>query len=383
MKHIQKILVSMVFSLIIVVSSLVTPATTFAVNGASCTNPGLCGSAAVGCDTGEICEDTWGLGGNCAASNGRCENRDQDRAEICGFTNQTDGWCGVSGGCAQGYLCNGLKQVCELSNGSAGAPGGATCKNASNVYNEQCGWSTSNQCGAAGVCEQGYRCVSVPSTISRTGYACRPDPAGTANMCPGSPNLPAQPVQLLCGQTTDNPSATCGCTGASLTLNPNINQTTDPSKRYCCGWINGSSCSNTAPTTPTTPVNPVNPVNPNNPVDPANNLNIFSGPNSKDFEALNPLKSQGTESINSAYFTSPAGIISRVLLFAFPIAGLILFIMLVWAGFQILMGAFQGGSKAIDAGKQRATTALVGFLLLFVSYWIMQIIETIFSITIL
>jgi uncharacterized membrane protein len=86
--------------------------------------------------------------------------------------------------------------------------------------------------------------------------------------------------------------------------------------------------------------------------------------------------------VTNAYFTSPAGIISRVLLFAFPIAGLILFVMLVWAGFQILAGASQG-SKSIEAGKQRATTAIVGFILLFVAYWIMQIIEIVFSIQIL
>jgi hypothetical protein len=47
-----------------------------------------------------------------------------------------------------------------------------------------------------------------------------------------------------------------------------------------------------------------------------------------------------------------------------------------------LAGASQG-SKSIEAGKQRATTAIVGFILLFVAYWIMQIIEIVFSIQIL
>ncbi|NCN24376.1 MAG: hypothetical protein GW945_02745 [Candidatus Pacebacteria bacterium] len=55
--------------------------------------------------------------------------------------------------------------------------------------------------------------------------------------------------------------------------------------------------------------------------------------------------------------------------------------MLSWAGFEMLAGA--SSEKSLDAGKQRATAAIVGFLLLFVSYWIMQIVEVIFGITIL
>jgi hypothetical protein len=434
----KKKLISFLVALSLALSSFVVPTTTYAVAGAYCNQPGQCGTQSEGCDAGEVCEDTIGWGGTCAASNGRCDNRDASRAEICGFTNSTDGWCNDSGGCAQGYLCNGTKQICELSDGTTGAPGGATCKNIQLIYNKQCGWATANQCGNDGACEYGYRCVSVASTVSRTGYACRPDPAGTANKCPESPSTPpevlacgqsstnpnvscscpdANPdnkpitlpgnkyccgwkvnggadcsstepsVPMLCGQTTSNSTATCRCVGANLVRNTNVNATTERDQMYCCGWIDGKNCSSTEiapnPGDPSNP-NPPPAADPNSPVaDPDNSFNIFQGPNSQDFNNLNPLKSQGTASINDVYFTSPGGVISRVLLFAFPIAGLILFIMLVWAGFQILMGAFQGGSKAIDAGKQRATTALIGFLLLFVSYWIMQIIETIFSITIL
>lgn len=67
--------------------------------------------------------------------------------------------------------------------------------------------------------------------------------------------------------------------------------------------------------------------------------------------------------------------------FAFPIAGLILFVMLIWGGFEIL--AQSATKKSIDAGKQRITNALVGFFLLFASYWIAQLIEVIFGVTIL
>jgi hypothetical protein len=67
--------------------------------------------------------------------------------------------------------------------------------------------------------------------------------------------------------------------------------------------------------------------------------------------------------------------------FAFPIAGIILFLMIVWGGFEMVTGATN--AKSMDAGKQRITAAVIGFILLFSSYWLMQIIETVFGLAIL
>lgn len=78
--------------------------------------------------------------------------------------------------------------------------------------------------------------------------------------------------------------------------------------------------------------------------------------------------------------STPRGILSQVLAYAFPLAGLILFVMLVWGGFEILSGATT--KKSLDAGKQRITSAIVGFLLLFSSYWIMRVVEIIFGVNI-
>lgn len=108
-------------------------------------------------------------------------------------------------------------------------------------------------------------------------------------------------------------------------------------------------------------------------------FDIFAGPNSETFRKLNPFII-----MNSPYasvFNSPAGIINRVLLFLFPISGLILFFMLVWGGFEIVRNA--SGQKAIEAGRQRITMALLGFGLLFASFWIIQIVEYIFGLAIL
>lgn len=115
---------------------------------------------------------------------------------------------------------------------------------------------------------------------------------------------------------------------------------------------------------------------------------LLSPPGDAFFNMVDPLQHGGGQTIlddqASPYanqLNSPGGIVSRALDFAFPIAGLILFVMLVWAGFEILVGA--PSKKSIDAGKQRATAALVGFLLLFATYWIFQIIEVVFGVRIL
>ncbi len=108
-------------------------------------------------------------------------------------------------------------------------------------------------------------------------------------------------------------------------------------------------------------------------------LDIFAGPSSADFKLLNPF-----EMYNSPYknqFKSPAGIINRTLLFAFPLAGLLLFLMIVWGGLEMVIGATN--KKSMDQARQRITSAVIGFGLLFTSYWIVQIVEYIFNLAIL
>ncbi|MEP7167345.1 MAG: pilin [Candidatus Woesebacteria bacterium] len=79
--------------------------------------------------------------------------------------------------------------------------------------------------------------------------------------------------------------------------------------------------------------------------------------------------------------TTPRGIISKLLPYLFSFGGLILFIMLIWGGFEMLTGA--ADPKSQQAGKERITAALVGFLLLFASFWLAQIVQRIFGISIL
>ncbi len=80
-------------------------------------------------------------------------------------------------------------------------------------------------------------------------------------------------------------------------------------------------------------------------------------------------------------FTTPRGIISELLPYLFTIAGLILFVMIVLGGFEMLTGA--ANPKSQDAGRNRISNALIGFLLLFSSYWLAQLVEIVFGISIL
>lgn len=97
----------------------------------------------------------------------------------------------------------------------------------------------------------------------------------------------------------------------------------------------------------------------------------------QDFDDLNPLLIGGGDT----KLTTPGGFISKLLEYAFPLAGIILFVMLVWGGFEMLYGATT--SKSMEAGKNRVTAALIGFFLLFSSFWIIQILEVVFGINII
>lgn len=80
-------------------------------------------------------------------------------------------------------------------------------------------------------------------------------------------------------------------------------------------------------------------------------------------------------------FSRPAGVLNALIPYLFTFAGLILFVMLLWGGFEMLSGAATPQSQ--EAGKQRITAALTGFALLFMSYWFAQIVEYIFGLNIL
>ena len=91
-----------------------------------------------------------------------------------------------------------------------------------------------------------------------------------------------------------------------------------------------------------------------------------------------------TQSINQAsQFSSPGALISIILKNVYVLAGVFLLVLLIFGGFSIIMGAGQGDAKKTGQGKKAATAAVIGFLVIFASYWIIQIIEAVTGIKIL
>src|SRR3990167_7030811 len=71
-------------------------------------------------------------------------------------------------------------------------------------------------------------------------------------------------------------------------------------------------------------------------------------------------------------------VINRVLLVVVPLAGIILFFILVWGGYDFMLSG--GNPEKVKKGKLKITTGLVGFILLVTSYLAVKLISQIFGI---
>jgi hypothetical protein len=115
------------------------------------------------------------------------------------------------------------------------------------------------------------------------------------------------------------------------------------------------------------------------------NCEIFGAPDSKTGNPLldwfrNTLRDvQTTGEVQG--FETPGSVISQAWPYLFAIAGLILFGMLLWGSMEVMFGA--ATPKSAEAGKQRITNAIIGFVLLFCVFWIGQIIQQIFGLNFL
>jgi hypothetical protein len=70
-------------------------------------------------------------------------------------------------------------------------------------------------------------------------------------------------------------------------------------------------------------------------------------------------------------FTSLGDIINAAMGYIFAFAGIGVLLMVIAAGYSMLTSA--GNSKKIDAGKQRLTNAIIGFVIIAVAYFVTQI----------
>jgi hypothetical protein len=74
-------------------------------------------------------------------------------------------------------------------------------------------------------------------------------------------------------------------------------------------------------------------------------------------------------------------ILSALLPYIFVIAGLTLFILLIIGGFGLLTSA--GSPDKVKAAQGKITSAIVGFVIIFVAYWLMRILEIVLGLNLL
>lgn len=89
----------------------------------------------------------------------------------------------------------------------------------------------------------------------------------------------------------------------------------------------------------------------------------------------------GEDGLNIDTQMTIGDILSKLIPYLYVFGGLVLFVMIVWGGFEMLTGA--ADTKAQEAGKQRITAAAIGFVLLFISYWLVQVLQVIFKFKVL
>jgi hypothetical protein len=89
---------------------------------------------------------------------------------------------------------------------------------------------------------------------------------------------------------------------------------------------------------------------------------------------------KGITSVKTKY-DSPATLISLIVNNLYVIAGIILFFFIIAGGLSILLNP--GNADKAKQGSKTITTAIIGFVVLFSSYWIIRIIEAITDIQIL
>jgi len=76
--------------------------------------------------------------------------------------------------------------------------------------------------------------------------------------------------------------------------------------------------------------------------------------------------------------TSPGQFVSDNLKYVYGAAGIVLLFMLISAGYQMIFS--RGDPKAMQVAQSKITTSIIGIVILFASFWIVEIILDFFGI---
>lgn len=78
-----------------------------------------------------------------------------------------------------------------------------------------------------------------------------------------------------------------------------------------------------------------------------------------------------------------AKLVSIILSNALVIAGIIMLFLMIGGGIGIISGAGKSNPEATARGRQAVTAAVIGFIIIFATYWIVRIAEIVTGVNIL
>jgi len=88
-----------------------------------------------------------------------------------------------------------------------------------------------------------------------------------------------------------------------------------------------------------------------------------------------------SSSVETKFHGSIGEVISGIFEYAIPIAGIFMLGMIIVGGYHLMISA--GNPEGIKEGQNKISLGILGFIVVFVSWFILRIIETILGINIL
>ena len=73
----------------------------------------------------------------------------------------------------------------------------------------------------------------------------------------------------------------------------------------------------------------------------------------------------------SDVYSNPAVLVNVIVKNLFVVAGILMFLWILYAGFKFI----QSGSAGKEEAKKTLTAAIVGFIIMFAAYWVVQILQ--------
>lgn len=79
--------------------------------------------------------------------------------------------------------------------------------------------------------------------------------------------------------------------------------------------------------------------------------------------------------------TKITGIITKILPYVFWVTGILLLVYLLAGGLQLMLSA--GDPKKVQGAWGKITNAVIGFVIIFIAYWLTKLIGNVFNIEII